>query len=103
MQFGQIRGKIWKLFSKIFKSYQSTFEDRLLKGNYGLHRDKLIDNQSDYACFGLYDFRPVLARCNFSPVSSVTRLGDLLDFGQLFKAFGYYKYARISPIVRQFL
>ena len=25
----------------------------------------------------------------FSNVSSVNRFGDLLDFGQLFKAFGY--------------
>ena len=34
---------------------------------------------------------------------SVTRLGDLLDFGQLFKAFGNIKFAQISYIIRQFL
>ena len=34
---------------------------------------------------------------------SVTRLGDLLDFGQLFKACGNNKFAQISPIIRQFL
>ena len=35
--------------------------------------------------------------------SSVTRLGDLLDFGQLFKAFGNNKFVQISHILRQFL
>ena len=35
--------------------------------------------------------------------SSVTRLGDLLDFGQLFKAFGNNQFAQISHIRRQFL
>ena len=33
---------------------------------------------------------------------SVTRLGDLLDFGQLFKAFGNKKFAQIYHILRQF-
>ena len=35
--------------------------------------------------------------------SSVTRLGDLLDFGQLFKAFGNNYFPQISHILRQFL
>ena len=35
---------------------------------------------------------------------SVTRLGDLLDFGQLFKAFGNNQYAQISyKSLRQFV
>ena len=34
--------------------------------------------------------------------SSVTRLGDLLDFGQLFKAYGNNLFAQISQILRQF-
>ena len=34
---------------------------------------------------------------------SVTRLDDLLDFGQLFKDFGNNYFAPISPILRQFL
>ena len=34
---------------------------------------------------------------------SVTRLGDLLDFGQLFKAFGNIYFAQISHTLRQFL
>ena len=34
---------------------------------------------------------------------SVTRLGDLLDFGQPFKAFGNKQFAQISHILRQFL
>ena len=34
---------------------------------------------------------------------SVTRLGDLLDFGQFFKAFGNKKFVQISHILRQFL
>ena len=36
-------------------------------------------------------------------VSSVTRYGDLLDLGQLFKAFGKNKFAQIAHILRQFL
>ena len=32
---------------------------------------------------------------------SVTRLGDFLDFGQLFKAFGTNYFAQISHILRQ--
>ena len=31
---------------------------------------------------------------------SVTRFGDLLDFGQLFKAFGSNYFAKISHILR---
>ena len=34
---------------------------------------------------------------------SVTRLGDLLDFGQVFKAFGNNYFAQISHTLRQFL
>ena len=34
---------------------------------------------------------------------SVTRLGDFLNFGKLFKAFDNNKYAQISHILRQFL
>ena len=34
---------------------------------------------------------------------SVTRLGDLLDFGELLKAYGNNKFAQISHILRQFL
>ena len=32
--------------------------------------------------------------------NSVTRFGDLLDFGQLFKAFGSNYFAKISHILR---
>ena len=35
--------------------------------------------------------------------NSVTKLGDLLDFGQVFKAFGNSLFAQISHILRQFL
>ena len=35
--------------------------------------------------------------------SSVTRFGNFLDFGQLFKAFGNNQFAQISHILRQFL
>ena len=34
---------------------------------------------------------------------SVTRFGDLFDFGQLFKAYGNNSFAQISHIIRQFL
>ena len=37
------------------------------------------------------------------PIVSVTRLGDLLDFGQPFKASGNTYFAQISYILRQFL
>ena len=36
-------------------------------------------------------------------MSSVTRFGDLLDFGQLFKAFGNNTFAQITYILSQFL
>ena len=35
--------------------------------------------------------------------SSVTRLGNLLDFGQLFKAFGNNYFVQISYILTHFL
>ena len=35
--------------------------------------------------------------------NSVTRLGDLLDFGQLFEAFCNNEFAQISHILGQFL
>ena len=34
---------------------------------------------------------------------SVTRLGDLLNFGQVFKAIVNNQFAQISHIIRQFL
>ena len=36
-------------------------------------------------------------------IGSVTRLGDLLDFGQLFKAFGNNWFTEVSHDLRQFL
>ena len=45
-------------------------------------------------------FIPFIA---ISITTNVTRLGDLLDFGQLFKAFGNNLFAQISYILRQFL
>ena len=51
-----------------------------------------------------YSKKPCLGYCAFErqpkAASSVTRLGDLLDFGQLFKAFGNNKFAQISHILR---
>ena len=41
--------------------------------------------------------------CGFVVVSNVTKLGDLLDFGPLFKAFHKILFAQISHILRQFL
>ena len=38
--------------------------------------------------------------CVISVGSSVTRLGDLLDFGKVFNAFGNNKFAQISHILR---
>ena len=37
-----------------------------------------------------------------SRTTSVTRLGNLMDFGQLFKAFGNNLFAKISHILRHF-
>ena len=51
-------------------------------------------------------FKTPLLRCDM-PISyvviSVTRLGDFLDFGLLFKAFGNNYFVQISHILRQFL
>ena len=43
------------------------------------------------------------ARNKLWPRCSVTRFGDLLDFGQLFKAFSNNSFAQISHILRQYL
>ena len=40
---------------------------------------------------------------NLLLIPSVTRFGDFLDFGQLFKAFGNNYFAQISYILRQIL
>ena len=48
--------------------------------------------------------RPALA--HFKPsvfTISVTRLGDLLDFGQLFKVFAINLFVQISHILSKFL
>ena len=44
-----------------------------------------------------------LSQCSIYTLSSVTRLGDLLDFRQVSKAFGNNQFAKISHILRQFL
>ena len=49
--------------------------------------------------FEIFNFCPI----EQSGASSVTRSGDLLDFGKLFKAFGNDKFAQISHILRQFM
>ena len=36
-------------------------------------------------------------------LTSVTRLGNFLDFAQVFKAFGNNSFALIAHILRQFL
>ena len=35
--------------------------------------------------------------------ASVTGLGDLFDFGQVYKAFGSNQFAQISHIIRQYM
>ena len=40
---------------------------------------------------------------NVSVQNSVTRLGDLLQFGQIFKAFGNSYFAQIARNFKQFL
>ena len=45
----------------------------------------------------------VFSKAHQSALSNVTRLGNLLDFGQLFKAFGSNSFVQISHILRQFL
>ena len=37
------------------------------------------------------------------PLASVTRSGDLLDFGQLLKTLGNNYFAQISQILREYL
>ena len=95
-------------------------------GDYPLKERKVIVSEPDVLSFklstephlrpefavlasdGLWD---IFRYCNcelfgfpqLSSQSSVTRFGDLLDFGQLFKASGNNYFAPISPILRQFL
>ena len=49
------------------------------------------------------DDRFEMPHFNWSLWISVTRFGDLLDFGQVFKVFGNNIFARTSHILRQFL
>ena len=43
------------------------------------------------------------AQYQLSISTSVTRSGDLLDFGPIFEAFGKNSFPQISHILRQFL
>ena len=74
---------------------------------------------SVYLSFFLSFFRSIINHCSLflsiylimclsqpvflSIINSLTRLGDLLVFGQLFKACGNYYFAQIAHIFRQFL
>ena len=62
----------------------------------GPHRSRLSWDHS-YGKWFIFSASQLL------PISSVTRLGDLMDFGQLFKAFGNNEFTQISKILRQFL
>ena len=45
----------------------------------------------------------VWSKFDFDCILNTTRLGGLLDFGQLFKAFGKNQFAQMSQILREFL
>ena len=49
-----------------------------------------------------FTLKKMRGSCYATLGSSVNRLGDLLDFGQVFKAFGNNQFAQISHIHRQF-
>ena len=64
-------------------------------------------NTSFYFCFSLTSLRSIFSQqfrynMEFTLSGSVTRLGDLLNFGQVFKAFGNNQFISISHIFRQF-
>ena len=60
-----------------------------------------VDKESQDAPIFIWQKNNLLLCLSF--VTIVTRLGNLLDFGQLFKAFGNSYFAQISHILRQFL
>ena len=70
------------------------------KGEFDLFRFKSVFDVLLTNCLFPECNAPVSICCTHFPelskASSVTRLGDLLDFGQLFKAFGNNQFAQIS-------
>ena len=71
---------------------------RRITGTVGLQFDSLVSVQTkNYILYCLVKSSPVKLE------TSVTRLNDLLDFGQLFKAFGANSFVQISHILSHFL
>ena len=63
-------------------------------------RDIRFDSKKSQFQRNLFPLKKIF---HLSLTTSVTRLGDWLDFGQLFKAIGNIYFAQISHILRHFL
>ena len=60
-------------------------------------------DSSSCSCSNSDNNNQLFDNCWEKVASSMTRFGDLLDFGQLFKAFDNNKFTQIFHILRQFL
>ena len=78
-----------------FRFIQSAFHSK-----YGQANVKALQNRFKII-FKHYDEALLLIKLAF-PSTSVTRLVDVLEFGQVFKAFGNNYFAQISHILREF-
>ena len=78
-----------------FRVIQSAFHSK-----YGQANVKALQNRFKII-FKHYDEVLLLIKLAF-PSTSVTRLVDVLEFGQVFKAFGNNYFAQISRILREF-
>ena len=64
----------------------------------------LVPKKHTHNCWPiLLYFREEMSKIQISSAASVTRLSDLLDFGQLFKACGNTYFAQMSLILCQFM
>ena len=66
-------------------------------------KNSIVQNREEERPFWRKDQAQEWGLFSIPNTSSVTRLGDLLHFGQLFKAFGNNLFAQIFQILSQFL
>ena len=99
-RFFKKRGRKLPIIEKIFKQ---SWQKQLLISKVLEKAEAVLEKpQNVSVAFGedaIFTCRSVSFNCHFY---SVTRFGDLLHFGQLFKACGNNYFAQISYTVRQF-
>ena len=82
--------------------FQSSYKINLLFWKLGFQFFAPFYNEAAWIPGNIAGNGPTWRKIQTSAIFSVTRLGDLLDFGLVFKAFGNNKFVQISHILRQF-